>query len=259
MPIPRVIPSLLMDSGRLVKTRQFRNPVYVGDPVNAVRLFAEKEADEILLLDIGAHRPGEKIRFNVIADVAAHCFVPLSYGGGVRNIEDVLTILSLGVEKVVINSAAFSDPRLIADAAHKVGSSSVVVCVDYKRNFWGRNEIYSQGGKRKETGDVLDWLIAVESLGAGEIILNSIDREGSMSGYDIETLKAVTSRLRIPVIVSGGAGAVEHFREAIHDGRASACAAGSMFVFYGKHRAVLITYPMRAELETKIQEYSDAC
>lgn len=249
MLLPRVIPTLLIDSGRLVKTRQFRDPVYVGDPVNAVRLFAEKEADEILLFDIGAHRPGGNIRFDMIADLAAHCFVPLSYGGGVRSVKDILTILTMGVEKVVINSAAYASPQLITEASQKVGSSSVVVCVDYKRSLWGKREMFSQGGRKKEPGDLLEWLSRVESLGAGEVILNSMDREGTMKGYDLEMIGSASSRLRIPVIASGGAGSVEHFRDAIHGAGASACAAGTMFVFHGRHRAVLITYPERRELE----------
>jgi imidazole glycerol-phosphate synthase subunit HisF len=254
MLLPRIIPSLLMDSGRLVKTRQFRAPVYVGDPVNAVRVFAEKEADEILLFDIAAHRPGGRIHFEKIADLAAHCFVPLTYGGGIRTVTDVTTILKLGVEKIVINSAAYSNPRLIEESAQKVGSSSVVVCVDYKQNEKGRLELFSNGGRNKESGDFWEWIARIESLGAGEIIINSIDREGTMSGYDLNTIKAAASRIRIPVIASGGAGSLEDFRNAICDGRASACAAGTMFVFHGKHRAVLITYPERRKLEQIIGE-----
>jgi cyclase len=226
----------------------------VGDPVNAVRLFAEKEADEILLFDIGAHRPSGQIRFDMIADLAAHCFVPLTYGGGIRSVSDILTILALGVEKVVLNSAAYENPRLVSEAAQKVGSSSVVVCVDYRRNVWNRNALYSHGGKRKEPCALLDWLNMVESLGAGEIILNSIDREGTMAGFDLETLKAATDMLHIPVIASGGAGEVEHFRQAISMAGVAGCAAGTMFVFHGRHRAVLITYPSRSDLETALQE-----
>ncbi len=245
----RVIPCLLLRNQGLVKTVRFRDPTYVGDPINAVRIFNDKEVDELVLLDIAAGLEGARPNMRLLAEIAEECFMPLAYGGGLRTIDDIKAVVALGVEKVSINSAAVEDPDLVSRAADAVGSQSVVASIDVKRSLFGKYEVHVRGG-RKATGlDPAQFAAAMEKKGAGEIMLNAIDRDGTQKGYDIELIRRVAARVSIPVIACGGAGKVEDFAAAVKEGGASAVAAGSMFVFHGKHRAVLISYPSRAELE----------
>ena len=247
MLIPRVIPCLLLRGTGLVKTTKFADPKYVGDIVNAVRIFNDKEVDEIIVLDINAHeRPG-KINWDLIKNTASEAFMPMCYGGGITTVDEIKRLLKAGIEKVSINTAAFDNPRLIEQGAKAFGSQSIVAGIDVKKNFLGRYVVMSHGGDRKRSVDVVEHAKAVERAGAGEILLNAIDRDGTMAGYDLDLVRSVADAVRIPVIASGGAGKVQHFADAIRSG-ASAVAAGAMFVFHGPHRAVLITYPDRSEL-----------
>jgi cyclase len=245
----RVIPCLLLKGRGLVKTVKFKNPKYVGDPINAVKIFNDKEVDELIFLDIEATVDGRKPPFKLISEIASECFMPLSYGGGLRDLDDIKTIFNLGVEKVIINSYAIENPDFVKEASGCYGSQSIVVAVDVKRNSFGKYEIFSLGGRKKTKLNLVDHVKQMEKLGAGEIFLNSIDRDGTMEGYDIEMMKKVTDTVSIPAIASGGAGKIGDFAEAVRKGGASAVAAGSMFVFHGKHRAVLITYPSIHDLE----------
>lgn len=249
MEIPRVIPILLYRNGGLVKSMNFKNYRYIGDPINTVKIFNEKEVDELFLLDIGATEKNRKPDLGLIENIASECFMPLGYGGGVSNLSDIKEIFKLGVEKVSINSAAVSDPDLIKRAADLFGSQSIVVSLDVKKGVFGKYEIYTHGGRRGTGFAPVGFALKMEEMGAGEILLNSIDRDGTMKGYDIELLRKVAAAVHIPVIACGGAGRVQDLGEAIKKGGTSAVAAGSMFVYHGKHRAVLINYPTPQELE----------
>lgn len=243
----RIISCLLLHENGLVKTERFRNPRYVGDPINAVRIFNEKECHELVFLDIDATRRGYRPRFDVIERIAGECFMPLAYGGGVRDLEDLRTILSLGVEKVVLNTVAFEDPEFVRRAADAFGSSTVVVSVDVKRRLWGKAEVVTKGGAGRTGMDPVSYARRMETLGAGEIILGAVDRDGTRRGYDLPLIRDVASSLSVPLVVLGGAGSLEDLRDAVQAG-ASAAAAGSLFVFYGKHRAVLIQFPQDEQL-----------
>jgi cyclase len=244
----RVIPTLLLRGAGLVKTTAFRNPVYVGDPINAIRIFNEKEVDELVLLDITASRTGKGPAFATIESIASECFMPVAYGGGIITVEQVRKILGAGVEKVVVNAAALADRQFVRAAAREFGSQAIVVSMDVKRKLLGRYEVYGDGGTRPTGHEPAAYARLMEDLGAGEILLTAIDRDGTMKGYDIELVSKVASAVGIPVIASGGAGKIADFGIASKQGGAAAVAAGAMFVFHGPHRAVLITYPSHAEL-----------
>lgn len=244
----RVIPCLLLRKAGLVKTVKFSNARYVGDPINAVRIFNEKEVDELVFLDIDATPSGAGPNFELLADIASEAFMPFGYGGGIRTIDQVKRLFGLGVEKIIVNSAIASNPKLISQAAEIAGRSSVVASIDVRRSWIGRYSVVVNCGKTDTMRDPVEYAKFVEQLGAGEILLNSIARDGTMSGYDLELIKRISEAVSIPVVAVGGAGELGHFLEAVNCG-ASAVAAGSMFVFHGKHRAVLITYPSYKELE----------
>lgn len=239
----RVIPCLLLRGRGLVKTRKFTDPVYVGDPVNAVRIFSEKEADEMVVLDIDASREGRDPDYELVAEIAGECFMPMAYGGGIRTLEQVRRLIRSGVEKVVVNSAALESTRVITEAAEVFGSQAVVGAVDVKRTLLGKYRVVGKSGTVESAWKLEDHVQRLVAAGVGEIFLNSVDRDGTMGGYDLELIRGVTSRVPVPVVACGGAGTVEHLVEAVRDGGASAVSAGSMFVFQGKHRAVLIHYP----------------
>ncbi|WP_369722514.1 AglZ/HisF2 family acetamidino modification protein [Bradyrhizobium sp. LLZ17] len=244
----RVIPALLLRGAGLVKTTAFKSPVYVGDPINAIRIFNEKEVDELVLLDIAASRTGRGPAFSTIESIASECFMPVAYGGGISSVEQVRRILGLGVEKVVINAAALADPQIVRATADEFGSQAIVVSIDVKRKLLGRYEVYGDSGTRSTGHEPAAYARMMADLGAGEILLTAIDRDGTMKGYDIELVSKVASAVSIPVIASGGAGTIADFGVASKHGGAAAVAAGAMFVFHGPHRAVLITYPSHAEL-----------
>lgn len=250
---PRVIPCLLLKNLGLVKTVQFKEPTYLGDPINVVRIFNDKEVDELLFLDITASIEHSVPPFDLLAKIAEECFMPLGYGGGVRRVEDVKTILSLGVEKVSINSYAVENPAFVSDAAELAGSQSVVVSIDVKKDIFGRYKVFTYGG-RKNTGlDPVKLAVEMEKMGAGELFLNSIDRDGTMRGYDQELVRSVSQAVSLPVVACGGASTVDDLASVCIGGGASAAAAGSMFVFQGRHRAVLISYPTPQELKNAFE------
>lgn len=249
----RVIPCLLVQGQRLVKTIAFHNPRYVGDPINAVRIFNEKEVDELVVLDIAATIEQRPPNLRLISEMASECFMPLAYGGGIRSLDDLQSVFSLGVEKVVINSEAAARPAFIRDAAGKFGSQSVIVSIDVKKKWLGGYETRTLSGRQGTGFDPVRFACDMENAGAGEIFLNSIDRDGTMRGYDLDLIRAVSRAVSIPVIACGGAGNLADLAAAVNQG-ASAVAAGSMFVFHGKHRAVLINYPSRRELEATFDE-----
>lgn len=243
----RIIPCLLLSGAGLVKTRKFKDPVYVGDPVNAVRIFNEKEVDELIILDIDASREHRVPNYELVAEVAGECFMPVAYGGGIRSLEQIRRLIRSGVEKIVINSAATESTALIAEAADSFGSQAVVAAVDVKRSLLGGYKVVARSGT-VDTGLKLEnYLMQLQDAGVGEVLVNSVDRDGTMAGYDIDLLRVAKKHLDVPLVASGGAGTIEHLRQAILEGGASAVAAGSMFVFHGRHRAVLISYPDEAD------------
>ena len=250
----RVIPCLLLRNRGLVKTIKFRGPTYLGDPINAVKIFNDKEVDELVFLDITATVENRKPSFRYVAEIATECFMPLGYGGGIRAVEDIKTLVSLGVEKVIINSYAIENPSFISQAADFAGSQSVVVSIDVKKNFIGKYEVFTHSGKKGTGLDPVKLAIDMEKKGAGELLLNSIDRDGTMQGYDTEMIKRVTSAVGIPVVACGGAGKVQDLVDAVKKGGASASAAGSFFVFQGQHRAVLISYPSAQTLQEAFKD-----
>lgn len=248
----RVIPCLLLQEGGLVKTRRFGRSRYVGDPINAIRIFNDKYVDELVFLDITASREGHDPDYDLIGRIAGECFMPLCYGGGIRTLEQARRIVALGVEKIAINSSALADTSLISQLSQEIGASSVVGAIDVKRDWLGRQRVYHPG-KRRLTGlDPVEHARALVRAGAGELLINNVDRDGEGQGYDIALVTKVTSAVNVPVIVCGGAGSLAHMKEAI-DAGASGVAAGSMFVFYGPHRAVLINYPDYASVRQLFQ------
>lgn len=249
---PRVIPALLLKGQGLVKTVKFKDPKYLGDPINVVRIFNDKEVDEIVLLDITATPQNRGPQFEVLKDIASEVFIPLAYGGGIRSMEDVRALLSIGIEKLIMNTSAVENPSLIRDTADHAGSQAVVVSVDVKKNFLGKYEVFTRCGQKKTGLDPVKHAMDVEKMGAGEILLNSIDSDGMMQGYDIELVRRVADAVKVPVVACGGAGNLAHVAEVIQQGHASAAAAGSMFVFQGPLRGVLISYPSPKELKEYI-------
>jgi cyclase len=244
----RVIPVLLLKNNGLVKTTRFKNPVYIGDPINAVRIFNEKEVDELILLDITATNDKKEPNYNKIEEIITEAFMPIGYGGGINKIEHIERLFKLGVEKVILNTVAYLNSGLIQQAAEIFGNQSIVAAIDIRKDFFGENKIFTNSGNKKQAQKILSYLKIVEDAGVGEIFINSIERDGTMKGYDLNLIRLVSDAVSVPVIASGGAGNLQHFKEAITAG-ASAVAAGAMFVFQGVHRAVLISYPQYGELE----------
>ena len=248
----RVIPVLLLRGKGLVKTVKFKEPRYIGDPVNSVRIFNEKEVDEMVFLDITATPEGRGPDFDLLADIAGEAFMPMAYGGGITTLEQVQRIFALGFEKVVIDTAAYTEPQLIRDAVAIYGSQSIVGCVDVRRTLLGRYELSSHAGKTKESVGLKEHVQALERLGVGEIIVNAVDRDGTQTGYDLKLIREVSSAVSVPVVACGGASGIDDFVAAVHEGGASAVAAGSLFLFVGPHRAVLINYPARSDLAKRL-------
>jgi cyclase len=247
MRIKRIIPCLLLRNNGLVKTIKFRDSIYVGDPVNAVKIFNEKEVDELIFLDIDATRYNKEPSFELIQNIASECFMPFAYGGGIQSLNQIEKLIKSGAEKIIINTQAFLQRSFIHQAVDMFGSSTIVVSIDVKKGFFERNTVYIKGGTQDTGKNPVEYAVELEDLGVGEILINSIDRDGVMDGYDIELIKDIALAIKIPVIACGGAGKLSDFREAVIQGGASAVAAGSFFVFHGKRRAVLITYPSYKE------------
>ncbi|MBX3008355.1 MAG: AglZ/HisF2 family acetamidino modification protein [Melioribacteraceae bacterium] len=244
----RVIPTLLLKNNGLVKTTKFKNPVYIGDPINAVKIFNDKEVDELILLDITATNDKREPNYKKIEEIVSEAFMPIGYGGGINNLSQIERLFKLGIEKVIINSAAFYNYNLISKSAEIYGNQSIVLAVDIKKDFFGKYRLYSNSGKEKKKILIKDHIIKCVNNGCGEVYLNNIDRDGTMLGYDLELIDYYSRITDVPIIVSGGAGKVVHFAEAIKAG-ADSVSAGAMFVFQGIYRAVLISYPKYKELE----------
>lgn len=245
----RVIPCLLLKDGGLVKSVKFRNASYVGDPINAVRIFSGKEVDEIALLDIGATTSGAGPDFEAIAEIVAEAFMPVAYGGGITSISQAGRIFEMGVEKIVLNSVLATDPGVIDGLAARFGSQSIVASIDIADGLFGSRQIKVRNGRESLRRDPVDFARELERRGAGELLLTSISRDGTGTGYDCDLISRVADAVGIPLIANGGAGQLEHFAQAVGAG-ASAVAAGSMFVYHGPHRAVLVSYPDRRSLES---------
>lgn len=239
----RVIPCLLLRGHGLVKTRKFKGAVYVGDPINAVRIFSEKEVDELVILDIDASREGREPNYELIAEIAGECFMPVAYGGGIKSLTQIRRLIRSGIEKVVINSAAVESVVVVREAASMFGSQAVVGGIDVRRTLLGEYRVFAKSGTQGTKISPEEHAAVLVEAGVGEIFLNNIDNDGQMEGYDLVLIKRVSNRVNVPVVACGGAGTIEHLNQAISEGGASAVAAGSMFVFQGRHRAVLINYP----------------
>lgn len=246
----RIIPCLLVHNGGLVKTTKFDDAKYVGDPLNAVRIFNEKEVDELLIVDIDATVKNVEPNYEFISQIAAECRMPLGYGGGIKTAEQVEKIVSLGVEKVAISSAAINDPALISESARRVGSQSVVAVMDVKKaGLFKKYELFIENGKRGVGKHPVDFAREMEAAGAGEIVINSIDNDGMMKGYDFSLITSVRESVNLPLTVLGGAGSLDDIGDLFEKFGVIGAAAGSIFVFKGKYRAVLIQYPNACEHE----------
>ncbi len=243
----RVIPVLLVKDHGLVKTTEFGDPKYVGDPINAIRIFNDKEVDELALLDISATPCKAGPNFDLVQDVASECFMPLAYGGGIRGLDDAKRLFSLGIEKVVLRSAAMTDLHTVTAIADYVGSSSVTVSIDVKKTRLGRHQLFAPGTPAHRDADWTGFLRRSIEAGAGEIILNAVDRDGTMSGMDLDLIAAATQATTVPLVAVGGVGSLDHIGAGVRAG-ADAVGVGSFFVYHGPRRAVLITYPRYDEL-----------
>lgn len=243
---PRIIPCLLVHKGGLVKTQGFKDPKYVGDPINAVRIFNEKEADELMVLDIDATVNKVVPDFSLITKLAAECRMPLCYGGGVTNADQAARIVDMGVEKVAVSAAAIANPSLLTRMAYAVGRQSVVAVIDVRKRtglFAKGYEVCTHNGKTSHKLDPVELAKHLQDAGAGEIVVNSVDRDGQMHGYDFELAAEFKKALKVPVTILGGAGALDHLGDLVSKLGVVGAAAGSLFVFKGKYRAVLINYP----------------
>jgi len=243
-----VIPCLLLRNKGLVKSVKFRNHVYIGDPINTVRIFNEKEVDELIILDTMATLEKRKPSFELIKNIVSESFMPIAYGGGIRTVEDARTIISLGVEKIILNAAAIEMPLIVKELSDAIGSQSVVVSIDVKKSWLKGYQTYTSCGKVPTGIDPVKHAIKMQEMGAGELMINSIDRDGTFQGYDIGLISLISNAVAIPVIACGGAANLGHLRNALIEGGASAAAAGSLFVFHGKHKAVLINYPSNDQI-----------
>jgi cyclase len=243
----RIIPCLLLRDGSLVKTQKFSYPKYVGDPINTIRIFNEKEVDELLVLDIKASKTKSEPNYDLVEEIAGECFMPLCYGGGVTTIEQAKRLFSIGVEKIAIQTGALNDLNLVAEIAARYGNQSLVVAIDVKKNILGQHKLYSSATGKVLSQSWLDFLRSAVDAGAGEILVNSVDKDGTMEGMDLALIKSAAGACSIPIIALGGANSLANIKSAVEAG-ASAVAAGAFFVYYGPHRAVLITYPKYDEL-----------
>jgi imidazole glycerol-phosphate synthase subunit HisF len=252
---PRIIPCLLIKNNGLVKTVKFKDPKYVGDPINAVKIFNEKEVDELIVIDIDATTLSKEPNYKLIENMAVECRMPLCYVGGIKTAEQAGRIFSLGVEKIGISSSAIYNPILVADMAQKVGNQSVVVVLDVKKKLLGGYEVYTHNGSKATGIDALKLVVKLESLGVGEIVINSIDNDGLMQGFDKQLIRSIRDSVSVPLTFLGGASKLEDVGELIAEYGILGIAVGSLFVFKGKFRAVLINYPTPIEKNQLLQRY----
>ena len=253
---PRIIPCLLVHKKGLVKSIQFRDYKYVGDPINAVRIFNEKEADELMVVDIDATVENREPDYKMIQNLATECRMPLFYGGGIKTVEQAQKIFSLGVEKIALSSTVITNPEIVKVIASKVGSQSVVVVLDVKKKVLGGYEVYTHNGKKATGISPLEFATKMEKLGAGEIVINSIDQDGMMKGYDSKLIDLIRKSISLPLTILGGAGNLQDIGALIKEYGIIGAAAGSLFVFKGVYRAVLISYPNWIEKDKLIKEFS---
>lgn len=244
---PRIIPCLLVHNKGLVKTVKFKDAKYVGDPINAVKIFNEKEADELMVLDIDATVENKEPDYKMIEHLATECRMPLCYGGGIKTVEQATIIFNLGVEKIALSSAAIENPQLVANIAKEVGNQSVVVIIDVKKKMFGGYDIYTHNGTKKTKLDLENLINKLQSLGVGEIVINSIDNDGVMNGYDLSLIEKIKPLINVPMTVLGGAGSLNDIKTLIKKFGIIGCAVGSLFVFKGKYKAVLINYPKASD------------
>ncbi len=246
---PRVIPVLLLKGKGLVKSIKFKNYRYIGDPINAVKIFNDLKADELVFLDILASKENRTVSLDFINKLGDEANMPFSVGGGIKSIKQIKKIINAGAEKVIINTYAVENPEFIKQASDVFGSSTIVVSIDVKKKLFGKKQIYIYGGNKSTGIDPVIFARLMENKGAGEIFINSIDKDGTMSGYDYSLIKDVSKAVNIPVVASGGAGVLNDFKKVVNESYASAVAAGSMFVYHGPRRAVLINYPSQEDLK----------
>ena len=244
----RIIPVLLLKNNGLYKGVGYDKYVYIGDPINAVKIFNDMEVDELIFLDIEASKNNKVISQEFVEKLSEECFMPFSVGGGIKSLKDAKKLISAGAEKIILNNWAINKPELITEISNSFGSQSIVVAVDTKKNWLGKQKVYSLSGKKSTDLNLDEWIMEIEKRGAGEILINSIEMDGKMSGYNIELINRVSKSVNIPVIAGCGAGSVAHFKDAIKAG-AEACAGGSVFVFHGPRRGVLINYPSKEEIK----------
>ncbi len=252
--LPRIIPCLLLDGNGLVKTRKFKAPCYVGDPINAIKIFNDKRVDELIFLDIAASRDGKEPNYALMEKLSSECFMPLCYGGGIRNAAQARRIVSLGIEKVSVNASAIHSIAMIGAIAAELGASSTVAAVDVRRNWLGRYRVYNAARGKLTDLDPVAHVVSLVKAGAGEVLINDADQDGEQKGYNLALVRAICGAVDVPVIACGGAGSLADMRAAIKDGGASAAAAGSLFVFKGPHRAVLINYPSQDQISELLGE-----
>lgn len=251
---PRIIPSLLIQDNGLVKTVNFKNPKYVGDPINAVKIFNEKEVDELAIFDIDATTKRLEPNYSLIERIANQSRMPLCYGGGVKTVEQAQKIFGLGIEKIALSSAVLNNPKLITQIADRVGAQSVIVVLDVKKKLFGGYEVYTHNGKKATGINPFKFIEEAQQLGAGEIVINSIDQDGVMKGYDMSLIDKVREKTSLPMTVLGGAGSLEDIKKVIDKHEIIGVAAGSLFVFKGKYKAVLINYPIKEEKENLLRK-----
>ena len=252
---PRIIPSLLLQDNGLVKTVNFKDPKYVGDPINAVRIFNEKEVDELVIFDIDATVLNNEPNYSLIERISNQSRMPLCYGGGIKTSEQAKRIFGLGVEKIAISSSIIDNPNLITEIGNQVGAQSVIVVLDVKKKIFGGYDVYTHNGKKARGIDPFKFIKNAQKLGAGEIVINSIDKDGLMKGYDFDLIQKIREASSLPITVLGGAGTLDDMGKLINQYKVIGVAAGSLFVFKGKFRAVLINYPSRTEKELLIKKY----
>ncbi len=247
----RIIPVLTLQNEKLVKTIRFKNPTYIGDPINAVKIFNEKEVDEIVILDISATKEKREPNYAKIEEIASEAFMPFAYGGGITNINQIEKLFKLGIEKVVLNSILETNMNIIKEAAKIFGSQSIVASIDVKKSVFGKEQAYKISGSTKINLPLVEYIKQIEDAGAGELLINSIDRDGTYQGYDLALIKQVSSLVNFPIIACGGAASIDSFLPVIQNG-ASAIAAGSLFVYTGSTRGILINYPKQEDLVSKV-------
>lgn len=245
---PRVIPCLLIQDGSLVKTRRFKEPKYVGDPINAVRIFNQKEVDELFVLDIDASKKSSPPNFALLSTLASECFMPLGYIGGIKTLEHAKKLLSLGIEKIGVNTSSFENLDLINQISSHAGKQAVLCCIDVKKSLLGGYKLFSHAKSKNTVKSIDGHILDCIEAGCGEILLQSVDQDGMQQGFDLDLIKMVAPKINVPLIALGGAGKLDDITDCLKAG-ANAAAAGSLFTFYGKHRAVLITYPKSEELK----------